>query len=180
MNNDAHMILFAEIQYCTIAMRIRVGTRLGSLRHRRHIRPLQVTVESHLIVPLASGVKFAPPATATFYAEGTNKVCAYGEADINRDHTRLGHLLFPELRFRPTTRPRRKPLSHLKCPTHISTCSTHTNTCLTPTNSVISSTRAWWQVSVCRVFMAHTQTNRRPRKSSRILPWAITWRHMPW
>ena len=132
MNNDAHIILFAEIQYCTIATRIRVGTRLGSLRHRRHIRPLQVTVESHLIVPLASGVKLAPPATATFYAEGTNKVCVYGEADINRDHTRLGHLLFPELRFRPTTRPRRKPLFHLKCPTHISTCSTHTNTCLTP------------------------------------------------
>ena len=146
--------------------------RLGSLRHRRHIRPLQLNVERHLIVPLACGVDLRCIPLPHPTAEGPSKVGAYGQVDINHDHTRWGHLLFPELHFRPTTRPRRKPLSHPICPTH-------TNTCLTPTNSVISSTRAWWQVSVCRGFMAHTQTNRRPRKSSRILPGAITWRRMP-
>ena len=67
MNNNAHIIasLFAEIQHNRDEDSGKDEVR--QLRHRRHIRPLQLTVESHLIVPLAGGIVFALHVTATIY-----------------------------------------------------------------------------------------------------------------
>ena len=94
--------------------RIRV-TRLGSLRHPRHIRPSYQLWKVVLIVPSAGGVEFAsslrriplPHPTADGLS---SKVGAYGDADINRDHTRWGHVP-PRVAFKT----RHKPTTQIVC-----------------------------------------------------------------